>query len=194
MLAVALALTLLAPSHSRSEGKSRFVLDEDGRVAVTIELGEPDLPELCNADLTVAERAREEQKLTRCLETGLPRWLRITADERACPIAYRRFSEEARTITIDAQAVCAAPPRRLVIDWGLFAGSALDHVSVAVVEQPHAKARLVLLSKRSSRFALDVARPWWLWALGVAATLALVAGACGVLRRRRRATAARAPD
>lgn len=194
MLPLALALALLAPTHSRSEGKSRFVLDEGGRVAVAIQLGEPDLPELCNADLTVAERAREEQKLTGCLETGVPRWLRLSADGRSCPVAYQRWSEQARTLTIDAVAMCHAAPRRLTIDWGLFAGSALDHVSVAVVEQPHAKPRLVMLSKRSSRFVLEVARPAWLWALAGGAPLALVAVAVALLVRRRRTTATRARD
>ncbi len=191
MLALAVALALAAPAHSRSEGKSTFALAADGRVAITITLGTVDLPELCNADFTVAERAREEEKLTRCLEQGLGRWLRLAGDERACPVAFLRWRERERTVTIEAQAVCAAPPRALVIDWGLFAGSALDHVSVAVLEQPHAAPRLVMLSRRSSRFVLDVARPWWHWgALGAVVTVALAALA---LAGRRMVIARRAP-
>lgn len=192
MLALAVALALATPAHSRSEGKSTFRLAEDGRVAIAITLGTVDLPELCNADLTVADRAGEEAKLTRCLEQGLARWLRLTGDGRACPVAYARWRERERTVVIEAHGVCAALPRELVIDWGLFAGSALDHVSVAVVEQPHAKPRLVMLSRRSSRFVLDVARPWWPWAAAGGAVV-VVATAAAWRWRRRAATAGRAP-
>ncbi|MCC7072764.1 MAG: hypothetical protein IT383_15665 [Deltaproteobacteria bacterium] len=194
MLALAVALALAAPAHSRSEGKSSFALRSDGRVAITITLGTVDLPELCNADFSVAERAREEEKLTRCLEQGLPHWLRLSADERGCPVAFSRWRERERTVVIEAQALCAELPRTLVIDWGLFTGSALDHVSVAVIEQPHAEPRLVMLSRRSSRFVLEVARPWWHWGVVGGALLAVAAGVAAWAWRRRAATRAATAD
>lgn len=188
MTAVVLALVLAAPAHNSSEGKSIFTLEPDGRVAISIQVGELDVPELCNADLSVADRAREEQKLTACLEQGVPRWLRLSGDGRTCPVAFLRWARRERTVTVDATAVCAALPRQLIIDWGLFVASALDHVSVALIEQPWAKPRLVMLSRRSSRFVLDVARPWWVLAL-VVVVAAVLFGSAGWFWRRRRATA-----
>lgn len=190
MLAPLLALTLLTPAHSRSEGKSTFHLDESGRVTIAVTLADADLPELCNVDLSVAERAREEAELSRCLEEGLARWLRLSGDSRPCPIAFRRWSGRERTVLIEADALCAALPRTLVIDWGLFAGAPLDHVSVATVEEPHGKPRMVLLSKRSSRFVLEVARPWWPFALGGGALALAAMGALALGWRRRRVRAA----
>lgn len=192
MLALFVALTLLAPAHSRSEGKSSFSLDETGRVAISIQLSDADLPELCNVDFTVPDRTRAEAELSRCLEQGLAGWLRLNGDGHPCPVAYLRWKPRERTITVEAEARCAALPRQLVLDWGLFAGGALDHVSVALLEQPHAKPRMVLLSKRSSRFVLEVARPWWPLAVGAGALLLLAGGAVLLLRRRRATGSGRA--
>ena len=176
-----------ARAHSRSEGKSSFKLEESGRVAITVQLAEADLPELCNADFSVAERAREEEKLSRCLEQGFARWLRVAADDRPCPVAYQRWSTRERTVLLEAEALCPALPAELVVDWGLFAGAPLDHVSVGLFEEPHAKARVFLFSKRSSRFVLEVARPWWPLAVAGGAGVALVAIAGALVWRRRRA-------
>lgn len=183
-----LLLSASVEAHSRSEGKSSFKLQESGRVAIAVQLAETDLPELCNVDFSVADRPREEEKLSRCLEQGFARWLRVGADGHPCPVAYQRWSEKERTVVLDAEALCPTLPAELVVDWGLFAGAPLDHVSVALFEQPHAKARVFLLSKRSSRFVLEVARPWWPWAAGGGAAIALllVVGVLGWRRRRLR--------
>lgn len=185
MAPLLIALALLGPGHSRSEGKSSFRLHDDGRVAITVQLADLDLPELCNVDFSVADRIGEEAKLSRCLESGLARWLRVSADGRACPIAYGRWTARERTVAIEAQAQCEGRPGTLTVDWGLFAGGALDHVSVAMFEQPHAKPRVVMLSKRSSRAVIDVAGPLWPWLVAGAGMAALLAAGAGLWWRRR---------
>jgi hypothetical protein len=183
-------------AHSRSEGRSSFVLDPEGRIAVQIVLSDLDLPELCNVDFSVRDRAAEEQKLTRCLHKDVPLLVRLTADDKPCKIAFDHFAENKGTITIEASGLCPTFPRTLRIDWGLFAGSPLDHVSVAKIEQPHDAPKLVMLSKRSSRVLVEVKRPRWPWLVATAAASAavLVGAAALLLHRRRARRAVRAGD
>jgi hypothetical protein len=163
--------------HNRSEGRSTFALDETGRVAITVQLSNLDLPELCNADFSVRDREGEERKLDECLFKNFTRWIRVHGDNSACVVALGGWKENAGTVVIDAKATCPAMPNTLVIDWGLFAGSPLDHVSVATVTQPHAKPRLAMLSKRANKLTVDVAGPKWPFVIAGA----LVMTALGVL-------------
>lgn len=181
---VLLAALFVVPGHSRSEGRSRFSLDAEGRVAVAITVGEPDLPELCNVDLALPDRAGEEQKLARCLARDIPLLVRLKADGRPCRLTYERFEARQGVVVIEARGQCPTLPATFVVDWGLFAGGGLDHVSVATIEQPFGEPRLFMLSRRSSRATLELDGPRWPWlGLGLAAgALAIVA----VWRRARR--------
>src|SRR5204862_6638516 len=104
-------------------------------------------------------------RLGTCLTATLPQVLRLKADGKPCRVAYDHFDEipappNADTVRIYAGADCGGSahelPSTIVIDWGLFAGNALDHVSVAKIEQPHAKPQLALLAWRGPRLTIDV--------------------------------------
>lgn len=173
-----LAALLVVPGHSRSEGRSSFIVDEQGGVAVEITLGEIDLPELCDVnfldDPAGRQRDVEERKLDRCLARDIPLLVRLKADGKPCRMSYDGFSANSGVVVIAASARCPLLPEELVIDWGLFSGSALDHVSVARVEQPHGEPQLVMLSKRSSRATVAIERRWSRAVLPAATALALL--------------------
>lgn len=184
LLAVLLAL---GPAHSRSEGKSVFTLTKDGRVAVQIVLAKVDIPDLCDADLSLRDIAAEERKLTRCLARDIPLLLRLRGESSPCAVRYDRFDVNAGRVVISAHAECGQLPRTLTVDWGLFAASPLDHVSTARFEQPWDKPKLALLSKRVSRITFDVApHPAVRLAFAAAALSACAAIAAIVFRARAR--------
>ena len=203
MHAVAALVVVVATSigaHNRSEGRSSFVIQEAGRVDVLIELNGLDVPDICNADLLVEEARKPmmRERFAACLTTTLPQLLRLKADDKPCRVAYDRFDEipappNADTVRIFAGADCGGAahelPSKIVVDWGLFAGNALDHVSVAKIEQPHDKPKLAMLSKRAPRLTIEVARPLWLTVVPIAAgavvVVAAVVVAAIVVRRRR---------
>ena len=135
VLLVALALA----GHSGSQGTSSFVVDDAGAVAVRIELAEADLPDLCGVDLAHGDVSLQEARLARAVARGLPAWVVLTADgARRCAMqgaAHTRLG--GGVVRLSATAVCTdardlpATPHTLQVDWGLFAGTPLDHVSVA---------------------------------------------------------------
>jgi hypothetical protein len=177
--------------HSRSEGRSRFTIDGD-RVQIAIELLQLDLPELCEVDLSVSDpdrRRHEAQRLDACVETGLPRWMRLqTLDGRCTVVSTGVRQGEGLAIFIDGVATC--PPLAggtLIIDWGLFAGQRLDHVSTATVVVAPGVEERALLSRRQNRLKVHVPRSLPIPALvaGVAAVLAGVIAGFGWRRRRR---------
>lgn len=186
--AALLAAALLVPGHSRSEGRSRFTLDEEGQVAIEITLGDVDLAELCDADLAGGNRALAEKKLLRCLERDIPVLVRLRGDEMPCPAVFDSFEEQGRVVLLRAHARCAALPRSLVVDWGLFASSPLDHVSVATLTPPFGEPSLALLSKRAPRARLELGlSPIQKIGIGLAGVAVLALGAGFVVVRRRRA-------
>lgn len=193
--AAALALTLLVgPTHARSEGRSVFSLDEQGRVSITITLGQVDLPELCDADFSLKERAREEQKLTRCLARDLPLLVRVKADGKPCKLVSEGFQSEPPRVHIAARADCGAYPESWSVDWGLFVASPLDHVNVARLEQPWSEPRMTLLSKRAARVTWETARHPARRAAGIALVLgAALLVVVGAVRRHRRGRSAARP-
>jgi hypothetical protein len=198
MTAAQLAMVLFVAAHSRSEGTSRFVVAEDGRVDVVVTLTSPDVPELCDADLAIVDPARHavaEQKVSACVEQGLPRWLRLRIDAEACDVlagSWRR--DDGYAIALKTQASCPPPRgRALTIDWGLFHDSPLEHVSTATVVLPGGVERRTLFSRRHSRVVIDVPGPAWrralpavLAVLALLALLGVVGAVAGVVARRRR--------
>jgi hypothetical protein len=188
------AALLALPGHSRSEGRSSFAVDEEGRVSVQITVADADLPELCNADFSVRDRRElEEQKLGACLARDLPLLVRVKGDGKACKLAYDRFTENKGVVVIEASGTCPSLPHELVIDWGLFQGGALDHVSVAKIEQPFADPKLVMLSKRNAHVVIDVKRPLLPWILAAVFAVATFAASIVIFVRRRSGGQAPAP-
>ena len=186
-LVLALVLAPLAPQHARSEGRARFDLDDTGRLDMEITLSELDMPELCNIDLSNrALRAERLRELDVCLTRDIPRLVRVQVDEGSCPLLVHRVAAEKNTVTAVAVASCPSFPSRLIVHWGLFAATPLDHVAVASFSQPHAAPKLVMLSKRSAKLVVDIARPLWP-RLVVLAIVALLCASAGwfVLRRGR---------
>ena len=192
-LAIVLAFSTSAAAHQRSEGRSAFVVDESGRVDVRIEIGWLDVPELCDADLLVepARKSEMEARLAACLARDVPALVRLKADGAPCRVAYDRFDAKPAptgggTLDIRATADCGQLPHVLVVDWGLFAGSALDHVSVTRIEQPYAAPKLAMLSKRAARLTIEIDRPRWPVYAGAALAIVVVAAALGAIVARRR--------
>lgn len=187
-------LLLLLAGHSASQGKSSFDIAADGTVDIEIQLSALDLPELCNVDLSVRDRATEEARLDTCVTRGLPMWLRISSDLGSCPISTTGWHQvEAKTVppvvALDGGARCSADARSITIDWGLFAGSPLDYTSVARADIDGQDAQMFAFSKRARKWVLPLHRGlhwgWWL-AGGVTATLLAAALAALFIARRRR--------
>lgn len=190
-LALMLALAPLVAMHDRSEGRARFDLDGTGRLDIAITLSELDMPELCDLDLANgALREERLRALDACLGRNVPLLLRVRDDGGAspepCPVLVENVDASNGTVAVSAVALCPRFPERLVLDWGLFASTPLDHVAVATFSQPHAAPKLVMLSKRSSKLVVDVARPLWPKLVAGALLLAAMVGITGVLVRRRR--------
>lgn len=190
MLGVVLLLALsVVPAHSRSEGRAKFKLDDTGRVDVKITLSTLDMPELCDLDLSASDPAVREQRLRKldmCIRTQLPVLLRVRADGM-CNVIVENVAVEKGTVSIEAMASCATFPReRVTIDWGLFAGDPLDHVAVTTFEQPHAKPKLVMLSKRSNKLIVEIVHPVWPKIVGASlAMVVVIVGMAIVVWRRR---------
>jgi hypothetical protein len=194
MLAVSVVVVALVAGHSASRGQSEFDVDEDGHVAITIALVEPDLPELCDVDLGLVDpqkiRAAEE-RLDVCVANDFPRWLRLRVDDVACPVTGGRYRRgPGLAVVLAAEAACP-PPRghALVLDWGLFAGAALDHTSTATLRLPDGTTHKALLSRRKNKLSIDVKGDVPVVAIAAAASVVVVVGAFALavlLRRRRR--------
>ena len=199
--ALLFAALALLPAHSRSEGRVKLKLDDTGRLDVKITLSTLDMPELCDLDLSASDKAVRDERIGRldtCIRKELPVLLRVRADaSTACNVVVASTTVEKGTVAIDAMASCPSFPNECVtIDWGLFAGHPLDHVSVTTFEQPHAKPKLLMLSKRSSKLVVDIVHPLWPKIVGASLALVLVIALLAlafVLVRRRRAGRASLP-
>jgi|GEM_PF-1364673 len=179
--------------HSRSEGSSRFEIQPRDRVQVTIQLLQLDLPELCEVDLSITDRARhlrELQRLEACVESGLPRWVRLQTSDGHCVFASTSVGRgEELAVYINGFATCPPlPGQTLTIDWGLFAGQRLDHVSTATVIVAPGVEERALLSRRHNRLKVHIPRalPVPQIVAGVGAVVVAVLAALGWRRRRRR--------
>jgi hypothetical protein len=128
-----------------------------------------------------------EDHLTTCLERGLRMWLTLKGDGVECPVSYTRWHKRAPDdVIFEGTADCAHAPSSLELNWGLFAGTGLDHVSVARVKLPSGTERLGMFSRRAPRMTVDVTSPWrTVFIIGSSAALALLVGVGLVLRRRR---------
>jgi hypothetical protein len=165
MIGAVLVVVLAFSSHSRSEGTSRIVVGDNGHVDLRITMGTVDAPELCDTSLVLVDEARRalaEEKFSTCVEQGLARWLRLYSDDDACTIgpgSWRRQGNAA--VELSAQAFC--PPHAghsLVVHWGLFQQSTLDHVSGMTVVLPDGSERRALLSRRQNRLVVDIPHRW----------------------------------
>ena len=186
---VVAALSLLG--HNDSEGSSRFVVDADGGVAISVQLLELDLPELCDVDFADADnRDANEAKVDACVKGGLSSWLRLRVANRPCSIvggSWHRLT--ALQLVIEGKASCPRPAdERLTIDWGLFAGKELEHVNSAVIVLPDGRERSTLFSRRHNKVVVEISDPHDLpavVALGVVAVVAVITTMMLLLRRRR---------
>jgi hypothetical protein len=194
--AVLVLVLLTVPAHSRSEGRAKFKLDETGRIDTKITLSTLDMPELCDLDLSASDpnvRAERVGRLDGCIRKALPSLMRVRADtSTTCNVVIANVGVEKGTVAIDAMASCPRfPEERVTIDWGLFAGDPLDHVAVTTFEQPHAKPKLAMLSKRSSKLVVTISQPQWPKIVGASLALVLVVAILAVVVMRLRRNAAR---
>src|SRR6185437_14708905 len=158
--------------------------DETGRVAVVVEVGYADVPELCSTGLT------DDTQLSACLERVLPQQIKLRGDRHPCPLHFDRFEKRDvgggnGTLAMFASADCGALPDELVVDWGLFFGANLDHVSMAKLAQPNAETKLAMLSKRAPRFVLAVTKPHTTIIATSLALLVVILAMIALLVRRR---------
>ena len=172
MFAVVFAAALSLVGHNNSEGSSRFVVDEHGKIAITLQLLELDMPELCDVDFAGSDAvADNEDRLSACVRAGLPSWLRLRVGDEACTIVgdgWRRLS--ALQLVVEGTASCGRPVgRALTIDWGLFASKELEHVNSAVVVMPDGRQQKAMFARRYNKLVVELADPRH--------TRALVAGA-----------------
>jgi hypothetical protein len=166
MWSVVVAAALALGGHNASQGTSRFTVADDlvageTRVDIEVELLETDLPELCNVDFGVVDaqkRRAMEERLDVCVSNGLPRWLRLHSDDRACRVSAGRSRRgDGLELWLLAEAFCPAlPGHSLVVDWGMFGASSLDHQSTATVQLPDGTEVRALLSKRKNKLRVDV--------------------------------------
>ena len=173
MRAVLLALvfaSLSASAHNSSRGVSRFVVDERGQVAVSIQLSEQDIVDLLFIDLSDPQQARAVKggALDKRLEKNLARWLKLKMSTDGsftpCPLVYGGIEEiKLRTYVVKARAHCPQLGNKLRLDWGLSSsGTSLKLTHIGSVEGPSGIKHAVVLSKRQNSHVLTV-RPPPLW-------------------------------
>ncbi len=180
-------------AHNASQGTSAFLVHNNGKIDIEVEVLETDLPELCDVEINLADRMRRlaaEQKLEECIALGMPRWLRLRVDDVGCRVLAGRYRHGAGLqIVLEADALCDAPAgHTLTLDWGLFQTSYLDHQSTSTLTLPDGTQRRALLSKRKNKLSIEIRDPRALAAKAAAATAAAVVAvvvALGLWRRRR---------
>lgn len=195
-VAVVIAAVLSLAGHNNSEGSSRFVVDEHGRVAISLQLLELDMPELCDIDFAGTDAIDvNEARLTACVRAGLPRWLRLGVGNDACTIVgdgWHRLS--ALQLVIEGTASCARPVgKALTIDWGLFGGKELEHVNSAVIVMPDGQHRPAMFARRHNKLVVEIPDPRGTRAIVAAAVIvvgAVITAVVLLLQRRRRASSA----
>ena len=182
-------------AHNASQGKSAFVVHDNGKIDVHVELLEIDLPELCDVEINLADPVRREaalQKLEACVARDFPTWLRLRIDDAPCRIIDGRFTHgPGLRIDLDADALCDEPRgHTLMLDWGLFQSSSLDHQSTTTVKLPDGTTRRALLSKRKNKLTIELPDHQIpaaaAAAAGTAAVVAAFAAVFFLWRRRRR--------
>jgi len=191
-VAVVIAAALSLVGHNNSEGSSRFVVDEHGKVAISVQLLELDMPELCDVDFAGTDAvAVNEARVTDCVRAGLPRWLRLRVGNEACTIVgdgWHRLS--ALQLVIEGTASCTRPVgRALTIDWGLFGGKELEHVNSAVIVMPDGQQRPAMFARRHNKLVVEIPDPRGTRALVAAAVIVVGIASTAVvivLQRRRR--------
>ena len=179
MLPWAMAL-LFVSAHNRSQGTSEYMVHKDGVVDVRVGLSDHDLPELCNVNFFARDRIQEEKKLTHCVTQQGSHLLRLRGDQGPCAFAFSRFEQPTpHDIVLVGAAHCPTPLRMLVIDFGLFAGTSLDHVSLGTVRLFSGAVLQKALSKRSSRWEIQVPRSMTAYQ-SVIIVVAVIVVACAI--------------
>jgi hypothetical protein len=144
-------------AHSASRGQSRWVVDAQGAVAITIDVREDDVLDLFDIDISHDD---ERPALTARLSKTLPRLLKLSGDGQGCELVDIGWARRGqRTIQLKASARCAPEVRRLVIDWGLSSHGSLDLVSYAQVLAPGDIEHVAVFSRKDNRHAFEVGRP-----------------------------------
>ncbi|MDP2342837.1 MAG: hypothetical protein Q8O67_17910 [Deltaproteobacteria bacterium] len=194
MQAVVVVVAAMLSAHNASQGTSAFVVDDAGKIAVSIKVLETDLPELCDVEINLADPARRllaEQKLESCVAREFPSWLRLRADDVDCVVSAGRVEHGAGLqINLYADALCDPPARRsITLDWGLFQHTTLDHQSTSTLTLPDGSVHRALLSKRKNKLVVPVySGPPAIALLGalLAIIAVMIAGVVVGRRRRRR--------
>ncbi len=194
MLALVVAVASAVIGHNASQGTSAFVVHDNGKISIHLEVLEADLPELCDVEINIADPVRRQaalQKLESCAAREFPHWLRFHLDAAPCTVLAGRWSHGAGLlIDLYAEAVCEEPAgHTLTMDWGLFQQSSLDHQSASTLTLPDGTKRRALLSKRKNKVITAVpdprARAAQVAVVVAVGVVAVVAGALFVRRRRR---------
>ena len=154
-------------AHNGSHGTSRFELGDHDDIAVTIVVDGHDVSELCPA--------LDDAGLSQCAQVGMPRWLRVRVHDVACvltvgPVARKGSGVAFSAIACDDEQAlkrsrdCKLDPARdgcdvVVVEWGLFAGSRLEHDSDAVLIFPDERREHTVLSRRQNRWVVPLKPP-----------------------------------
>lgn len=161
MLGVVVAA--LVAAHNTGEGAARFDVDKDGRVDVRIDLVEPDLKDLCDVDFAVVDPEKKrlaDEQLDVCVSNGLAQWLRLRVDGHDCKVGGGRARHgDALAVVVEGEAACVAGGDSLTIDWGLFAGTPLDHRATTTIALPDGTEHRAMLSKRKNKLVIALHAP-----------------------------------
>jgi MYXO-CTERM domain-containing protein len=170
---------LLVALHSQSRG-AVFMTQSDEGVAVRIELARADGPELCGTIPTT------DEEWTRCGQRAQLLTLRV--GQRPCQLSPVVTSLVAADIHLMLTAHCPAATGDAQLDWGLFAGTELQHIAVLEVSHFDGHIDRTLLSRQANRFEFELkptANPSNAWIAAAALTLALLAMVLAWRRRSR---------
>lgn len=172
VIAAGVLAATTASAHTTNRGKATFGVDESGTVNVRVDLELRDLQELVGVDLPPAtywepsdESTRERVKVAMVQKS--PRWMRLTADSRNCPLAFSSVNKLGqRGASLRWKATCKATPKRLRIDWGLAKMTGFDLVAVTMVTAPGDVRHVGVLSAKVTHMEVEVGAPSVLKSLG----------------------------
>lgn len=161
----AMLFATVASAHTTNRGKATFTVQDTGAVDVRVDLELRDVQELAGVDLAPATYweptdASTRERVTATLVQKSPRWMRIFADGRACPLTFSSVQKLGqRGASLRWTAACPSTPKRLRIDWGLAKMTGFDLVAVTMVTAPGNIRHVGVLSAKVTAMEVDVAAP-----------------------------------